>query len=75
MQFIEMTGSDLYHVISPDELHPDELRGAGVTEESLVRVNLQGDIEIRKAGGWEVVGGLLGDFAHRVKTQTGLDWA
>lgn len=70
-----MTGSDLYRVISPDELHPDELRSAGVSEDSLVRVNLQGDIEIRKAAGWEVVGGLLGDFAHRVKSQTGLDWA
>jgi hypothetical protein len=75
MQFIEMTGSDLYQVISPDELHPDELRSAGVSEKSLVRVNLQGDIEIRNATGWEVVGGLLGDYAHRVKNQTGLDWA
>ncbi|MEZ6073838.1 MAG: hypothetical protein R3C10_27050 [Pirellulales bacterium] len=75
MQFIEMTGSDLYRVISPEELHPDELRGAGVTENSLVRVNLQGDIEIRNAHGWDVVGGLLGDFADRVKQQTGRDWA
>jgi len=67
MQFIEMTGSDLYRVISPDELHPDELRSAGVTEDSLVRVNLQGDIEIRKSSGWEVVGGLLGDFANALR--------
>ena len=32
------------------------------------------DIEIRNAHGWDVVGGLLGDFADRVKQQTGRDW-
>ena len=25
--------------------------------------------------GWDVVGGLLGDFEQRLKAETGLDWA
>lgn len=75
MQFIEMTGKRLLNIIEPDEFHPDELKAAGVTEDSLVRVNRQGDIEIRKRSGWEILGGLIGDFDRRVKQETGLDWA
>ncbi len=75
MKFIEMHGKTLFHVISPDDLHPDELHAAGVHAGSLVRVNLQGDIELRKTDRWEVIGGLLGDFSERVKAETGLDWA
>lgn len=75
MQFIEMAGLTLLKVISPEEVHPEELKKAGVTDASVVRVNLQGDIELRKRHGWEVIGGLLGDYERRVKRETGLDWA
>ena len=61
-------------VISDDEPSPDELIKLGVTEESVVRVNRQGDIEIRRSDGWDVIGGLLGEFETRIKRETGLDW-
>lgn len=75
MQFIEMTGRTLLRLINPEELSPEELRSAGVTEDSVCRLNPQGDIELRKRDGWDIVGGLIGDFAERVKHDTGLDWA
>jgi hypothetical protein len=40
-----------------------------------VRVNHEGDIEVRRPRGWEVVGGLLGGFEERIRHETGLDWA
>jgi hypothetical protein len=75
MQFIEMSGKTLMRVIEEQELPPEQLRQLGVNNESLVRVNLQGDIELRRVDRWDVIGGLLGDFDHRVKRETGLDWA
>jgi hypothetical protein len=75
MQFIEMVGKKLLSIIEPDEFRPEELKAAGVGEDSLVRVNRQGDIELRKRSGWEIIGGLLGDFDRRVRHETGLDWA
>ena len=75
MLFIEMTGKMLTSIISPDEISPEELRAAGVRDESIVRVNRQGDIEVRRANGWDVVGGLLGEFDRRLKQETGFDWA
>lgn len=75
MKFIEMSGKTLMHVISADELHPEELRAAGVRDDSLVRINPQGDVELRKRDRWEIIGGLLGDFADRAKRESGLDWA
>ena len=75
MQFIEMTGATLKSLLAADEMDPDELAGAGVVDESVVRVNQQGDIEVRRPEGWDVVGGLLGDFAERIRGQTGFDWA
>ena len=74
MEFIEMTGKTLVRVLSDDELSPNELAEVGVTDESVVRINRQGDIEIRRAGSWDVVGGLLGEFEHRIKRETGLEW-
>ncbi|MEX0937419.1 MAG: hypothetical protein WDZ59_06130 [Pirellulales bacterium] len=73
--FIEMSGKTLSRVVKDDELHVDDLKEAGVGDDTIVRVNQQGDIEIRRADGWDVVGGLLGEFEHRVKDATGLDWA
>jgi hypothetical protein len=74
MQFIEMSGKTLMRIVSQDEFHPNDLAGVGVTEDSIVRVNLQGDIELRRASSWDVIGGLLGDFPQRVRRETGLDW-
>lgn len=75
MQFIEMTGRQLLEVVHDHEIQPADLRRIGVQEDSIVRVNLQGDVELRRPTGWEIIGGLLGDFEHRIRHQTGLDWA
>lgn len=75
MEFIELTGRQLWRVISHDEVDPNELRAAGVTDDSVVRINRQGDIELRLKSGWEIIGGLLGDYEHRVMHETKLDWA
>ena len=75
MKFIELTGAQLTHLLKPDEMEPEQLRAAGVTDETIVRVNQQGDIEVRRQAGWDVVGGLLGDFENRLKQSTGLEWA
>lgn len=75
MPFIEMTGATLERIIADDELHHDDLPSAGVEPTTIVRVNPQGDIEVRRREGWDVIGGLLGEFEDRVKQETGLDWA
>jgi hypothetical protein len=75
MSFIEMTGKTLAKIASADELHVEDLPTAGVTDETIVRVNRQGDIEVRRGEGWDVIGGLLGEYEKRVKKETGLDWA
>jgi len=75
MQFIEMTGKQLLSVMEPDELNAAQLESSSIEAGSIIRVNLQGDIEVRRRNGWELIGGLLGDFAHRVIKETGLDWA
>lgn len=75
MAFIEMTGATLDRVIKDDELHHFNLEEAGVKEDTIVRVNRQGDIEVRRPEGWDVIGGLIGDFEDRVKHETGLGWA
>ena len=73
MKFIEMSGHTLFKIVSPEEAEP--LHKAGVTDTCLLRVNLQGDIEIRRRNEWGIIGGLLGDFESRVKKESGLDWA
>ncbi len=75
MSFIEMTGATLRHALHEDELQGNELEHARVADDTIVRVNRQGDIEVRRAAGWEVVGGLLGGFEERIRHATGLDWA
>ncbi len=75
MKFIEMTGASLDLIISDGELHSSDLGGAGVTDSSIVRINQQGDIEVRRANKWDVIGGLLGNFEERIKKTTGFDWA
>ncbi len=78
MHFIEMTGKTLYDLVEDDEsigLTAEQLAQVGVAEQSIVRINPQGDIELRRRGGWDVIGGLLGEFEERVQHATGLDWA
>ena len=75
MEFIELSGKTLLHVVTQDELTPDDLSKVGVKDDTIVRVNRQGDIEVRRNEGWDVIGGLLGDFEHRIKRKTGLDWS
>ncbi|QDU56332.1 hypothetical protein [Aeoliella mucimassa] len=75
MAFIEMTGETLDRIIESDELHHENLGEAGVENGTIVRVNREGDIEVRRREGWDVIGGLLGEFEDRLKAETGLDWA
>jgi hypothetical protein len=75
MSFIEMTGATLRRALHADELQGNELEQARVEDDTIVRVNRQGDIEVRRTHGWEVVGGLLGGFEERIRHETGLDWA
>jgi hypothetical protein len=74
MQFIEMSGKTLAEIVSDDEFSPEELASAGVTDNTVIRINRQGDIEIRRADRWDVIGGLLGDFEHRIRSEAGLEW-
>ena len=74
MKFVELSGKMLQRIVSDDELHPNELARLGVTDESVVRVNRQGDIELRRSDRWEIIGGLLGEFEERIKNETGLEW-
>jgi len=75
MQFIEMSGKTLFKLAKEEGPSPEELAEVGVSDDSVVRINRQGDIEIRRADGWDLIGGLLGDFDTRVRRETGLDWA
>jgi hypothetical protein len=74
MQFIQMSGKTLMRIIKDDELHPHELASLGVSDESVIRINPQGDIELRRTDRWDVIGGLLGEFESRIKRETGLEW-
>jgi hypothetical protein len=74
MRFIEMTGKQLSHVVNEGELRVQDLLAAGVQEETVVRVNEHGDIEVRRRDSWDVIGGLLGEYQERIRGVTGLDW-
>lgn len=75
MQYIEMSGETLLRLIDMTSMTVEDLRKAGVNDRSLIRVNRLGDLEMRKPLKWDVIGGLLGDFDHKVRHETGLDWA
>jgi hypothetical protein len=70
-----MTGKVLATMLSDDEMQASDLKTAGVNDETIVRVNEHGDIEVRRDSEWDVVGGLLGSYEDRVKQATGRDWA
>ncbi len=74
-QFIEMTGGQLLRIARQLGLSADDLSKVGVHEESVTRVNRQGDIELRRADHWDLIGGLLGEFEKCVREETRLDWA
>ncbi len=73
--FIELTGKTLNEMMNEDEMGVTDLADVGVSDESILRVNQQGDIELRTPKGWDIVGGLIGEFEARVKHATGLNWA
>lgn len=75
MKFIETTGKVLARIINDGEIHDGDLHKAGVHDDTIVRINLHGDIEVRRHASWDVVGGLLGNFEGRTKKETGLEWA
>ncbi|MBH57917.1 MAG: hypothetical protein VW875_15155 [Planctomycetaceae bacterium] len=74
MKFVELTGESLAQIINDNEIHADDLVTAGVTPQSIVRINEQGDIEVRRPTQWELVGGLLGNYEERIRGITGIDW-
>jgi len=75
MKFIEMTGGTLAQIVTSDELPTGDLHTAGIDDDTIVRINQQGDIEVRRPDRWDVLGGLLGNFEDRIKKTTGMDWA
>lgn len=75
MKFIETTGKVLARIANDGESPFLDLNAAGVGEDAIVRINLHGDIEVRRRDRWDVIGGLLGNFEFRAKAETGLDWA
>ncbi len=75
MKFIEMNGKTLMSMLEPSEVSPDELRQAGLTDTCLVRINQQGDIEVRRRDRWDVIGGLRGSFGPRAEQASGRGWA
>jgi len=75
VQFIETTGKKLLEVVQDDPTQLESLKGAGVQDETVVRVNKQGDIEVRRKEQWDIIGGLIGDFEERLQSHTGIDWA
>jgi hypothetical protein len=75
MKFIEMNGRALMSMLEPDEVSSDVLQRVGLTDTCLVRINEQGDIEVRRHDRWDVIGGLLGTFEHRTEQASGRTWA
>jgi hypothetical protein len=75
MKFIEMNGRILAEVVDSRGGDIVDLHQAGIDEDTIVRVNEQGDVEVRRPDRWDVVGGLIGNYEERVKQKTGLDWA
>lgn len=74
MRFVELSGRTFARLVRDDEIPAADLANVGLTEESVVRINEQGDIELRRPEGWDVIGGLLGDFQSRIHHETGMKW-
>ena len=74
MRFVEVTGRTLAQIVNEGELRAADMAAVGITDDTIIRINEQGDIEVRRREGWDVVGGLLGDYEERVRRISGLDW-
>lgn len=74
MGYLEMKGTTLLSLLHKDEYSPEELRESGVTEDSRVRINSFGDLEVYQRGEWNVIGGLLGDIFERIWDRFGIKW-
>lgn len=74
MPFIELTGKTLLDLVNDGELDLRQLRQSGVGGDSILRINEYGEIELRARDEWQLVGGLVGDFEHRLQQMTQLDW-
>lgn len=75
MKFIEVTGTQLRSFVFLDESIRKDIEAANLEDHSILRVNQQGDIEIRRHDRWDLIGGLLGEFEPQLHEATGLDWA
>jgi len=75
MRFVEVTGKTLAQIVNEGELRAADMAAVGIVDDTIVRINEQGDVEVRRRDAWDVVGGLLGDYEERVKRISGLDWA
>lgn len=74
MRFVEVTGRTLAQIVNEGELRAADMAAVGIEDSTIVRINEQGDVEVRRRDGWDVVGGLLGDYEERVRGISGLDW-
>jgi hypothetical protein len=74
MKFVELSGRVFTRLVRDEEIPTSELIKAGVIDDSVIRINEQGDIELRRPEGWDVIGGLLGDFRTRIRHETGMEW-
>ncbi|HJN66336.1 MAG: hypothetical protein QF408_07655 [Pirellulales bacterium] len=74
MKFIEMTGAVLRKIVNEDEFPDGAFEAAGIGDDTVVRINEQGDLEVRRPDSWDLIGGLLGDYEKRVKATTDLEW-
>ena len=74
MKYIEMTGKRLVDIVKDDEINYPDFSTTGINSETIIRINQQGDIEVRLPEEWDVIGGLLGEYETRIKQATGLDW-
>jgi hypothetical protein len=74
MKFVEVTGKSLAQIVNEGELRHADLAAVGITDHTIVRINEQGDIEVRRRDSWDLVGGLLGEYEERVRRISGLDW-
>lgn len=75
LQFIELTGKTLLDVVNEGEIDLKQLHDSGVTGDSILRINMHGEIELRCRDKWMLVGGLIGNFEDRLTKLTGLTWA
>jgi len=75
MKFIEITSRQLRGIVNDGEFTLADLSAAAISDDTILRVNEQGDLEVRRRDRWDIVGGLLGNYEVRLQKITGLDFA